>query len=147
MIDIRRVRADLDGVKSAMARRHDPQLLAELDELAAADEELRTVTTERDDLRARVNAMSKEVGEAYRGGDRDKGDRLKEEGRSLGDEEKAVAIRVDELGDRVRELLLSIPNIPSDDAPDGESEAGNVVLRVEQYDEAAYGEHQRMPHW
>jgi len=147
MIDIRRVRADLDGVKSAMARRHDPQLLAELVELAAADEEQRTVTTARDELRARVNAMSKEVGEAYRSGDRDKGDRLKEESRALGDEEKAVAAKADELAGRVRELLLRIPNIPSDDAPDGESEADNVVVRVEQYDESAYGVHQRMPHW
>src|SRR5687768_3651817 len=110
MIDIRRVRADLDGVKSAMARRHDPQLLAELDELAAADEELRTLTTQRDELRARVNAMSKEVGEAYRSGDRDKGDRLKEESRALGDEEKAVAAKADELNEHVRQLLLRIPN-------------------------------------
>ena len=36
MIDIRRVRADLDGVKSAMARRHDPQLLTELEIPASA---------------------------------------------------------------------------------------------------------------
>jgi seryl-tRNA synthetase len=147
MIDIRRVRADLDGVKSAMARRHDAQLLTELDELAAADEQSRTVTAERDELRARVNAISKEVGDAYRNGEREKGDRLKEESRALGEEEKAVSAKADELAERVRELLLRIPNVPSEDAPDGESEADNPVLRVEQFDESAYGEHQRVPHW
>ena len=147
MIDIRRVRADLDGVKSAMARRHDPQLLAELDELAGADEELRAVTAERDELRARVNAISKEVGDAYRGGDREKGDRLKEESRALGEEEKQVSARADELSTQVRDLLLRIPNTPSDEAPDGESDADNVVVRVEQFDESAYGDHQRVAHW
>jgi seryl-tRNA synthetase len=147
MIDIRRVRADLDGVKSAMARRHDPQLLAELDALAAADEQLRVLTTERDELRARVNTLSKEVGEAYRSGDRDKGDRLKDESRALGEEEKAAAARVDELNEQVRNLLLRIPNVPSDDAPDGATDADNVVVRVEQYSESGYGDHQRVPHW
>ena len=41
MIDIRRVRVDLDGVKAAMARRHDPQLLGDLDEVARLDTESR----------------------------------------------------------------------------------------------------------
>jgi seryl-tRNA synthetase len=147
VIDIRRVRHDLAGVKAAMARRHDPALLAELDELALVDAELRDATFRRDDLRARVNALSKEVGEAYKAGDRDKGDRLKEESRTLGDQEKDAAAAADTLGDRHRGLLLRIPNIPAEGAPEGASEADNPVVRVEGFDEKAYGPHQRVPHW
>ena len=44
-------------------------------------------------------------------------------------------------------MLLRIPNLPSDDAPDGLSEAENVVLRVEHFDPESYAEHQRVPHW
>ena len=147
MIDIRTVRADLAGVKAAMARRHDPTLLEQLDELHAADAEWLADVAQRDDLRSRVNALSKEVGEAYRSGDRARGDQLKEESRRLGEQEKALAGRVEELEAAVRDLLLRIPNVPSPDAPDGASEADNVVVRVEQLDPDSYGEHQRRPHW
>jgi seryl-tRNA synthetase len=51
------------------------------------------------------------------------------------------------VGDEVRDLLLRTPNVPSDAAPDGSSEADNVVLRTEGYDAAAYTDHQRVPHW
>ncbi|HSH61556.1 MAG TPA: serine--tRNA ligase, partial [Acidimicrobiales bacterium] len=47
----------------------------------------------------------------------------------------------------LRDLMLRIPNLPAEDAPDGSSEADNVVLRVEGYDPEAYRSHQRVPHW
>ena len=94
MIDLRRVRTDLDGVKAAMARRHDPSLLADLDTLFGLDERSRSLSTARDQLRAQINTTSKAVGEAYKAGDRARGDELKEESRKLGDEEKALAAEV-----------------------------------------------------
>jgi len=90
MIDIRRVRADLAGARAAMARRHDPSLLDDLDALASLDERARVLTSARDDIRARVNAASKAVAAAYKAGDRAAGDAHKEESRSLGDEEKRL---------------------------------------------------------
>jgi seryl-tRNA synthetase len=147
MIDIRRVRTDLDGVKASMARRHDPSLLDDLDRLAALDERLRALASRRDELRARINTASKAVGEAYKAGDRSRGDELKEESRALGDEEKGLAGETAELEGQVRDLLLRLPNLPADSAPDGASEDDNVVLRVEGPDPASYAEHQRVPHW
>jgi seryl-tRNA synthetase len=147
MIDLRRVRTDLDGVKAAMARRHDPSLLTDLDTLFELDERSRSLSTARDQLRAQINTTSKAVGEAYKSGDRARGDELKEESRKLGDEEKALAAEADEVGDRLRDLHLRLPNLPADVAPDGAGEEDNVVLRIEGPDPAGYAEHQRVPHW
>ncbi|HEX2850703.1 MAG TPA: serine--tRNA ligase [Acidimicrobiales bacterium] len=147
MIDIRRVRADLAGVRAALARRHDPLVIEQLDALAGVDAESRQLTAQRDELRAQVNTLSKQVGEAYRSGDRSRGDELKDESRRLGDEERSLAARVDELNGRVRDLLLRIPNLPSEQAPDGRGEDDNPVLRVVGYDPGAYADHQRVPHW
>ena len=147
MIDIRRVRQDLDGVKAAMARRHDPQLLADLDEVARLDTEVRQLATERDEIRARVNTLSKEVGEAYRSGDRDRGDALKNESRSLGERERELGTSAEQLNTRVRDLLLRIPNLPADDAPDGEGEHDNPVVNIVGFEGREYEDHQRVPHW
>ncbi len=147
MIDIRRVRADLDGVKTAMARRHDPALLDDLDRLAALDGEVRVIGSKRDELRAQVNAASKEVGQAYKAGDRARGDALKDESRRKGDEERALSLEADGLQDQLRDLLLRLPNLPDPSAPDGAGEDDNVVVRTENFDAAAYEDHQCVPHW
>jgi seryl-tRNA synthetase len=147
MIDLRRVRTDLDGVKAAMARRHDPTLLADLDTLFGLDERSRSLGSARDQLRAQINTTSKAVGEAYKAGDRARGDELKEESRKLGDEEKALAAEVEAVGEQLRDLWLRLPNLPADVAPDGAGEEDNVVLRVEGPDPSSYGDHQRVPHW
>jgi seryl-tRNA synthetase len=147
MIDIRRVRNDLEGTKAAMARRHDPALLADLDRLADLDAKARQAGTERDRLRAEINAASKAVGDAYKSGDRARGDELKAQSRRLGDEEKARAAEAHEVDEQVRDLLLRIPNVPSADAPEGATDADNVVVRIEGFDPDSYGEHQRVPHW
>ena len=145
MIDIRRIRADREGVKAALARRRID--VSDVDRVADIDIRLRDVVARRDELRARVNAISKEVGEAFRSGDTERGEKLREESRSVGVAQDALAAEASALEDEVRALLLVIPNIPADDAPDGAGEEDNLIVRVEGFDAAAYGEHQRVPHW
>jgi seryl-tRNA synthetase len=67
--------------------------------------------------------------------------------RALGEEEEGLAKAAGVLADEIRAALLALPNVPSEDAPHGTGEQDNVVLRTEGYDAAAYGEHQRVPHW
>ncbi|HUP84705.1 MAG TPA: serine--tRNA ligase [Acidimicrobiales bacterium] len=147
MIDLRRVRHDLDGVKAAMARRHDPALLDDLDRLADLDVRQRAAAAERDRIRAEVNALSKAVGEAHKSGDREAGDKLKGESRDLGEQLQVHTSEADELQTAVRDLLLRLPNLPADSAPDGATEDDNVVLRTEGPDPASFADHQRKPHW
>jgi seryl-tRNA synthetase len=145
MIDIRRVRTDREAVKAALARRRID--VSDVDQVAELDARLRDVVARRDELRARVNAISKEVAEAFRSGDAERGEKLRDESRTLGAEQDALAADAASLDEQVRSLLLVIPNIPADDAPDGAGEEDNVVVRVEGYDAHAYGDHQRVPHW
>ncbi|HKA04918.1 MAG TPA: serine--tRNA ligase, partial [Acidimicrobiales bacterium] len=147
MIDVRRLRTDLAGVKAAMARRHDPTLLDQLDAAAELDRELRDLTAQRDDLRRQVNELSKQVGRRRAGGDVEAAREAMDESRRLGDVEADVGGQADDVEADLRDLLLRIPNIPADDAPDGKSEADNVVLRTEGLAPADYAEHQRVPHW
>jgi len=130
-----------------MARRHEPALLGQLDAAAELDRELRDLAAQRDDLRRQVNERSKQVGRLRAAGDTAGAEALMAESRRLGDVEADVARQADDVEADLRELLLRIPNVPSDDAPDGKSEADNVVLRTEGLAPSEYADHQRVPHW
>jgi seryl-tRNA synthetase len=138
MLDIRRIRTEPGAVRAALARRSDPSVLEALDRVVDLDTRHRAALAEHEATRARIKELSK-------GGKPDEA--AIEEGRKLRDRDKQLAADVDELAAGVRDGLLRIPNTPSADAPDGAGEADNVVLRTHGYDEAAYGEHQRVPHW
>jgi seryl-tRNA synthetase len=144
MIDIRLLRTDLEATKARLARKHvDP---ADLDRAAALDERLRDLANQRDEVRAKVNAISKQVGQARRDKDDAAAERLAAESRALGDEEAKLNTETADVEGQLRDLLLRIPNVPSDLAPEGESEADNPVVRT-WGDTSSYGEHQRVPHW
>src|SRR5438105_10250835 len=123
MIDIRQVRADPAAVKAALARRGVQA--TEMDEVLALDERLRAATAHRDELRARVRQLSKEVEAAHRSGERDRAEKLKQESRDLGAEEREADALVDRVAAALRDRLLPIPNIPPGERPDGAPPAAN----------------------
>ncbi len=145
MLDIRRVRTELDVVRAGLVRKGVDT--REVDHLAEVDARHRRLAAQRDTLRAQVNQVSKEVGRLRRAGDSAGAEARMAWSRQVGERERALAAEADALAVEVRELLLRIPNLPADEAPDGAGEADNVVVRVEGPDPAAYGEHQRVPHW
>jgi seryl-tRNA synthetase len=147
MIDVRRVRTDFDEVSAAIARRHDPVASASLVEVRDLDGQLRDLTAERDAVRAKVNALSKEVGQLRRDGQVDEAEAKQLESKTLGEQEKSLDARADQLDARVRELLLRIPNVPYAGSPDGSSDEQNPELRRVGYDADGYADHQRVPHW
>ncbi len=145
MLDVRLIRTDPDTVRAGLARRsEDPAVVDRVHEL---DAELRALAAKRDALRAEIRVISNEVGKLFREQRKDEATELQEQSRLLGAEEKALDQRADELQGQLRDQLLRIPNLPAADCPDGAGEDDNVVLRVEQFDPAAYGEHQRVEHW
>ncbi len=124
MIDVRLLRTEPERVRAALARRNDPALLEQVDEATALDAATRVVASERDDLRRQVNELSKQVGRLRKGGDTDAAEAAMASSRALGERERALAEQADELEHALHELLLRIPNLPSDDAPDGARRIG-----------------------
>lgn len=142
MLDIRRLRHEPDSVKRALARRGNPDFPGLVDEVLALDEARRSAIGEADDLKARRNEASKKIGELKRSGG-DAGDLIASM-RALGDRvsELDEAIRANEA--RVEEILLSLPNAPLDELPDGGEEANSVVST---WGEAPSFPFAPRPHW
>ena len=145
MIDIRLLRTDPQAVKAAIARRGEDT--SGLDRVVELDAQQRQLAEERDQVRNEVNTISKEVGGLHRDGKAEEAAELQAQSRELGAREEALSAEGDGLADEIREILLRVPNIPSEHTPEGLTEADNVVVRHEHWDPDAYGEHQRVPHW
>ncbi len=146
MLDVRRFRTEPDAIRAGLSRRGGDAVAA-VDRIIDLDARQRALGTQRDDLRARIKALSKEVGTRRGQGDAEGAEALMAESRALGEEEKALDTEADELAEELQGLLLRTPNLPAAECPDGAGEADNVVLRTEGYDPDAYGDHQRVPHW
>jgi seryl-tRNA synthetase len=92
----------------------------------------RDLEEQRSNLQAEGNRIGKEVGLKIKGGAapnspevqelRNEGNRIKQQVAVLEEDEKALEAKL-------REQLLSLPNLPSPDAPDGRSEADNMELK------------------
>lgn len=127
MLDLNYVRENIDKVREALtARRADT---TPLDDFAKADEERRRVIAESDQVNAQRNTASREIGALMKEG-------KKEEAETRRNEVGKLKERIAELDQlraqteaRMSDLLSSLPNIPHESVPRGESEADNVEVR------------------
>lgn len=145
MLDIRRIRTEPDVIVASLARRGLDA--GELDQVAELDERLRRLAGERDDIRSEIKGLSKQVGELHKSGQPDAAAALQAESRALGLREHELADETAALAEEIHQLLLRIPNVIHGDAPDGESDADNPILRSGGPDPDSYEPHQRIPHW
>ena len=147
MIDVRLLRTNLDGVRSALARRGKPDLLVQVDEAVALDSRIREISLERDALRAEVNDLSKQVGALRRDKKNDEAEALMERSRAGGDRERVLQSEIDTVQDALQQIMLRIPNLPHPDAPNGAGDHENPIVKGPINLPATFGEHQRVPHW
>ncbi len=126
MIDIKLLRQDADGVRAALARRLDPALDAALDRLAGLDRRRREVLTRVEAIKARRNTATAEVARLRQAGQ--PAEALMAELKRSGDEVKTLDAEVRDIDAALDQALLSVPNLPLPEVPDGDA-AGNAVVK------------------
>ena len=114
-----------------------PELLEQLDQAAAVDLRLRQIANDRDEIRRKVNDLSKQVGQLRRDGRLEDAEAAQAESRALGGREGDLANAADAAEAELRDLLLRIPNLPHPDAPDGAGEDDNPVVKGPRADAGA----------
>lgn len=124
MHDIRLIREQPDYFDLGLKRRG---LAPMASELLRIDEARRAAQTTLQELQARRNDASKEIGVAKREG-RD-AEALMAEVAAIKDQMVALEQEEAGLASRLNVLLQEIPNLPADDVPFGSDESGNVLLR------------------
>ncbi|MDH5019160.1 serine--tRNA ligase [Halobacterium rubrum] len=126
------VREHPDDVRDALEKKG---VDADLDRILAVDEEWRELKARGDDLRHERNEVSSKIGELKQEGDEDAAQEAIERSQELKDELADVEARADELEEELEERLLTLPMVPDDEVPVGETEDENVERRREGFDD------------
>ena len=125
MLDIQLLRKDLPAVAQRLATRGVTLDTARIEALEA---ERKTIQTQTQDLQAKRNQLSKQIGAAKGRGEDTTA--LMDEVNGLGDTLKASEERLGGIQEELSALLMGVPNLPHESVPVGTSEADNVAVRV-----------------
>jgi len=127
MLDITLLRKDLAQVVARLETRQSPQSFLDVDRFVALESERKGLQTRTEELQARRNALSREIGKAKgQGGDTSA---AMAEVAGIADELARSAARLETIQGELHALLMALPNLPDASVPVGADEKANVELR------------------
>lgn len=145
MIDYKLILNDFDATAKRLERKGvEHEALVELRDVL---ETRRGMTRQLDELRSVLNKKSQEIGKLTGQGKREEADALRGGVTEVKDSIAALEAAMREVEEKIEYILLRMPNLPADEAPTGEGEADNIVLRTHGYDAASYRDKTYRPHW
>jgi len=127
MLDISLLRKDLDAVIARLNTRKNPQPFLDVARFGALEAERKGVQTRTEELQARRNSLSKQIG-MLKGKGEDTSAVMAEVG-GIGEELKAGAERLDAIQQELNAMLMGVPNLPHESVPAGGDESANVEVR------------------
>lgn len=127
MLDITLLRKDLDAVIERLQLRKNPQPFLDVERFKALEAERKQVQTRTEELQAKRNQLSKQVG-MLKGKGEDASAVMAEVG-GIADELKAGADRLELIQQELNGMLMGVPNLPHASVPAGADETGNVEVR------------------
>ncbi|MEG0339678.1 MAG: serine--tRNA ligase [Oscillospiraceae bacterium] len=129
MLDIKFLRENPDIVKENIKKKFQDTKLAMVDEVVELDNENRKTITQADALRGERNKLSKSIGALMAQGKKDEAEAMKtkvnEQAKSL----KELEAKEAELEEKIRNIMLVIPNIIDKSVPIGKDDSQNVEIQ------------------
>src|ERR1044072_1481547 len=127
MLDINFVRANCEAVKKKLEARGFP--LETLDRFSELDERRRALIGQRDELNAKRNSESHEIGKLMKAGQREKAGSRRAAVREIGDRIASVEAELSSIESDLNNLMATLPNLPGDGVPVGADETANMQVK------------------
>ena len=128
MLDIRFVRENPDVIKENIKNKFQMAKLPLVDEVIDLDKENREIKQEVENLRAQRNKMSKQIGALMGQKKFEEAEAVKKEVSSFADRIEELSSREKEVEERIRTIMMTIPNIIDPSVPIGEDDSHNVEI-------------------
>jgi seryl-tRNA synthetase len=141
MLDIKYLRANFEEVKKKLQHRGED--LTDFDKFEELDAKRRELIAQSEQLKNKRNEVSSQIAALKR--EKKDADHLIAEMREVGDQIKALDEDLRQVEESLEQLMLSIPNIPHESVPVGESEDDNVEVR--KWGEPPQFSFEPKPHW
>ena len=128
MIDIKFLRENPDAVKENIKKKFQDSKLPLVDEVIELDAQLRKAQQRGDSLRADRNRISKEICGFMAKGQKDEAEKAKAQVKEFSDELAALEKQEEELSEKVKKIMMTIPNIIDPSVPIGKDDSENVEI-------------------
>ena len=126
MIDINLIRNNPELVKENIKKKFQDKKLPLVDEVAKLDKEYRALKQEGDNLRAKRNSLSAEIGKLMKEKNIEEANKIKEQVKLNNERAAEIEVKEEDLAAQIKKIMMTIPNIISDDVPIGEDDSKNV---------------------
>ena len=128
MIDIKFLRENPDIVKDNIKKKFQDEKIPLVDEVIELDKKSRDAKKEADDLRAKMNKVSKQIGALMAQGKKEEAEAVKKEVAEIKNRIKDLEPIEKELSDKVTSIMMRIPNIIDETVPIGKDDTCNVEI-------------------
>ncbi|MCB0685191.1 MAG: serine--tRNA ligase [Saprospiraceae bacterium] len=148
MLEINILRTDKQRVIEGLTKRNfTPERLKLVDQIVEMDDRRKFVQTNLDQLLARVNANSKEIGSLFKAGDKSQAEVLRQEVTNLKGQIKELENEQNRLIDDIETALIELPNIPHSSVRQGKSADDNEVYKDWSGPMPEFEGFDPLPHW
>lgn len=144
MLQIAYIRNNKEEVKQRLAVKNFAELDL-VDEILALDEERKKMQQEFDSTQAKVNSTSKEIGQLMAKGQKEEAENKKQDVATLKSSLQPTSERLANVEKQLQDVLVRLPNLPSEKVPPGKTPADNIVVRAGGTEPALSKE--AVPHW
>lgn len=128
MLQLQVLRQNPDWVKERLAIKHFTDLTL-VDEIIAMDDQRKKSQLEFDNTQSKINAASKEIGQLMAKGQKESAEARKTEVASLKTSLQPITEKLTQAEKQLQDILVLLPNLPSEKVPPGKTPADNVVVR------------------
>ena len=129
MLDIKFVRENPEAVKENIKKKFQDHKLPLVDEVLELDERNRAAMNEASALRAERNKLSKTIGALMGQGKRDEAEQVKAQVAAQADRLKELEAQETELAEKIKTIMMTIPNIIDPSVPIGKDDSENVEVQ------------------
>jgi seryl-tRNA synthetase len=144
MLQISYIRQNADRVKERLAVKYFTETDI-VDKIIGLDDEKRKLQIESENIQSRANTISKEIGQLFAKGQKEEAATKKQEVESLNTSIKPIKEKLAEIEKQLDDLVVKLPNLPSDKVPKGRTPAENET--VKESGSKPVLETGALPHW
>ena len=130
MLTIKQITDDKEGVIKGLEKKHFAGAREAIDAVLRQNDLRRETQGKLDTLLQAMNAKSKEIGALMREGKREEAEAAKAEVAAKKEESKKLDGIMSAAADEMKRILLTIPNVPYQEVPEGKDSNDNVVEKM-----------------